>query len=162
MVKDRIENALAYAPLGPGIARAMEYLNAHDLSGISAGKHEIDGQNIFAIVQRYQPRPLTEAVWESHFRYIDVQYVVSGVERMGHSSLRDQPKVLKPYDPQTDLVFYEAGIDLLVFHPGEFAIFSPQDVHAPGLAVEGGDSPSEVLKVVVKIRVNNQSGPCGF
>jgi YhcH/YjgK/YiaL family protein len=162
MIKDRIENGSAYASLGPGIARAMEYLQGHDLSGIQAGKYEIDGQNVFATVQRYQPKPLDSAVWESHLRYIDVQYVVSGVERMGHRSLLAKPKVVKPYDPQTDLVFYESGIDLLVFHPGEFAIFTPQDVHAPGLCMDAAGPQSEVLKIVVKVRVNGDSGPCGF
>jgi biofilm protein TabA len=160
MIKDRVENAMAYASLGPGIARAMQYLSHTDLSAIQPGEYDLDGRRIFAIVQEYQPKPLAEGAWESHHRYIDVQVVVRGTERMGYQSLLARPKVTKPYDPHTDLVFYEPGRDLLVFTPGEFAIFTPQDVHAPGLAVEGPD-PGRVFKAVIKVRVDEKH-PCGF
>ncbi|MBI4580881.1 MAG: YhcH/YjgK/YiaL family protein [Planctomycetes bacterium] len=161
MIKDRLENAEAYAPLGPGIARAMQYLRQTDLSRLEPGRYEIDGDRVFVVVQRYRPKPLSEAAWESHYRYIDVQCVIEGAERMGHLALRAGPRVIKPYDPETDLIFYEPGTDLLVFQAGEFAIFSPQDIHAPGLAVDSRPA-GEVLKAVVKVRVDEDRGPCGF
>jgi YhcH/YjgK/YiaL family protein len=160
MIKDRIENAAAYEPLGPAIAEALSYLRTTDFAKLDLGKHEIDDQRIFAIVQEYQPKKLSEAKWEAHHRYIDVQFVARGTERMGHLSLLDGPKVSTPYDPHKDVVFYEPRGDLMVFNQGDFAIFTPQDVHAPGLAIDG-PSGGTVLKVVVKVRVDEKH-PCGF
>lgn len=161
MIKDRIDNATAYVGLGAGIARALEYLRTTDCTKLTPGKHAIDGQQVFAAVQKYSPKPVAQAAWESHHRYIDVQYVAVGRERMGYTSLVDGLPVDKPYDPQTDLIFYKTRGDLITFETGEFAIFSPQDVHAPGLAIDGAD-PVEVLKVVVKVRVNESNPPTGF
>jgi biofilm protein TabA len=160
MIKDHVSNAAAYAGLGPGIAQAMEYIRKTDFSKLSPGKHPIDDGNIFAVVQRYRPKTLDKAVWESHRKFIDVQFVVEGTERMGFASMSVKPAVKTPYNDQTDLVFYEPQGDLLAFRAGDFAIFTPQDVHAPGLAPETG--AGEVFKVVVKVKINEQSGPCGM
>lgn len=161
MIKDRIANGEAYARLGKGIARAMEFLRTTDCTKLAAGRHEIDEQQVFAVVQRYTPKPPAQAAWEAHHRYIDVQYIAQGSERMGCTSLLPELKVCKPYDPQTDLIFYETSGDLLVFHTSEFAIFTPQDVHAPGLALDS-DTQVEVLKVVVKVRVDDKQPRTGF
>ncbi len=164
MIKDRLTNAAAHAPLGPGVARALRYLAETDFAHVAPGKYEIDGERIFAMVQRYMPKQLADAVWESHRRYIDVQFVAAGLERMGHHSLHDPhraPKIAKPYDAEKEVVFYEPGCDLLTFAAGDFAIFTPQDIHAPGLAPGSPDELAEVTKVVVKVRVDDRH-PCGF
>ena len=79
--------------------------------------------------------------------------VMKKVSTFGYAPLIDGLPILRPYDPETDLVFYEARGDLFEVAAGGFAIFAPQDIHAPGLAA--GDPPTcgEVLKVVVKCRL---------
>lgn len=161
MIKDRIENATAYAKLGPGIALAMDYLRKTDCSKLQPGKYEIDNTRVFAVVQRYVPRPPAQARWEAHHRYIDVQYLAQGRERIGYLALTAGLEVAVPYDPHSDLIFYETIGDLLVVNRGEFALFTPQDVHAPGLALESPE-PGEVLKVVVKVRVDEKHPGLGF
>jgi YhcH/YjgK/YiaL family protein len=161
MIKDRIDNAEAYGRLGGGIARAMHFLRTTDCTKLEPGKHEIDDQRVFAVVQRYLPKPLEKAGWEAHHRYIDVQYIAEGRERMGYTALVAGLEIAKPYDPHTDLIFYETTGDLLVFQAGEFAIFTPQDVHAPSLALDSGPG-AEVLKVVVKVRVDERHPGTGF
>lgn len=132
---------------------ALDYLKATDFSILPAGRHELDGANVFALVQRYQPKPLAQAVWESHREHIDVQYIAAGVERMGYMSLAAAPVIAQPYDREKDVTFYQPGSDMLTFSAGTFAIFAPQDIHAPGLAVEGAAGQAEVLKIVIKIRI---------
>ncbi len=161
MIRDRIENAEPYGRLGRGIAQALEFLRKTDCTKLQPGKHEIDDQRVFAMVQRYVPKPLAQAGWEAHHRYIDVQYIAAGSERMGCTGLVAGLKVTKPYDPQKDLVFYETAGDLLVFKAGDFAIFTPQDVHAPGLALDSAPG-GEVTKVVVKVRVDDKHPGPGF
>ena len=48
-------------------------------------------------------------MWEAHRKYIDVQYIVDGSERMGYTYLRSELVVREPYDPQKDFAFYEAA-----------------------------------------------------
>ena len=153
MILDRIENAMTYRSVGPRVSAALNYLRRTDFSKLSEGRHELEGDRLFAIVQRYRTKPLREARWEAHRKYLDVQYVVEGIERMGYLSRADELPVRGPYDPEKDLVFYDVRGDLFEVNAGGFAIFGPQDIHAPGLAA--GDPPvaGEVLKVVMKCRL---------
>ncbi len=150
MILDRLENAALYRPLGPRIAAALDWLRATDIAALAEGRYELEGDRLAAIVQRYRTKPLPKARWEAHHRYLDVQYVAEGTERIGYAPLTEQWKVVEPYDEAKDVAFYDARGDLFEVPAGSFAIFGPQDIHAPGLV--GGTPPvvREVLKVVVK------------
>jgi biofilm protein TabA len=175
MIIDRIENRAFYRQLGSRIGEALEYL-ATDFTKLPDGKYELDGPRMFAIVQRYRPKPLMEIAWESHRKYIDVQYIVTGAEWMGFVSLDKRLPIKQDYEPERDVVFYEVqcGVDPLVpkgdspifvdtkietvpkadlftVSAGSFVVFAPHDVHAPALAVDNPHAVGEVLKVVVKI-----------
>lgn len=153
MILDRIDNAMMYRSVGARVSAALNYLRRTDFSRLPEGRHELDGERLFAIVARYRTKPPQEARWEAHRQYLDVQYVVEGVERMGYAPLTPEMSVREPYDPAKDLVFYDARGDLFEVRAGGFAIFGPRDVHAPGLAAGAPPVPGEVLKVVVKCRV---------
>jgi YhcH/YjgK/YiaL family protein len=153
MILDRLEQADMYRPLGAAIALALDYLRETDFSRVSDGRHELDGDRVYAMISRYRPKPLAEAFWESHRRYLDVQYVTQGVERVGYAPLRDGLTVRQAYDSQKDLVVYDAVGEFFTLRPGDFAIFAPHDVHAPGLALDPPEDAGEVRKVVVKCRV---------
>ena len=153
MILDRLENAGLYRPLGKEIALALDYLCRTDFSQTPNGRYELDADRVFALVQRYRPKPLAEARWEAHRQYVDVQYVVQGFERIGYTPLVDGLPVQQAYDSQKDVVFYNAKGDFLTVSAGSFAIFTPHDVHAPGVASDLAEAASEVCKVVVKCRV---------
>jgi biofilm protein TabA len=153
MILDRLENAMLYRAIGPRVLAALNYLRRTDFSAVPEGRHELDGDRLVAIIQRYRTKPPHEARWEAHRSYIDVQHVVTGAERMGYAPLADGLPVVEPYNPQKDVEFYDARGDLLTVAAGMFAVFTPRDVHAPGLAVGDPPSPGEVLKVVMKCRV---------
>ena len=142
-----------YRTLGVDIARALDYLQQTDLRGLADGRYDLDGDRLYAMVQRYKPKPVSEAKWEAHRKYIDVQYVVDGLERMGYTYLRDALKVLEPYDAQKEASFFEAQGDFVAVPAGSFIIFAPHDVHAPGLTTESPESVREVCKIVVKCRI---------
>jgi YhcH/YjgK/YiaL family protein len=156
MIFDRIENAATYRGANPRLAAALEYLARTDFSQVAEGKHELDGQNMFANVQHYPSRPMEEIAWEAHRKYFDVQYIASGAEKMGHINLHDgltssNLTVKTPYDAEKDAEFYNAKGHFVIVRAGDFTVFFPQDVHAPCLSV--GPSPEDVLKVVVKCRM---------
>jgi YhcH/YjgK/YiaL family protein len=149
MITDTIENASAYFNLSPRIAAALRFLRQTNLTALGLGKHSIDGENAFAIVQEYQTKPGAQGVWEAHRRYIDVQFVQSGVEAMGWAPIQ-QMRVKQPYDSEKDLEFFDGSGQMIEVPAGHFAIFLPHDVHMPGLAVA---APQTVRKIVVKVAV---------
>jgi YhcH/YjgK/YiaL family protein len=153
MILDRLEHAWMYRPLSVEIARALDYLQQTNLAELADGRYELDGDRLFAIVQRYRPKPLTEAMWEAHRRYIDVQYVVTGCERMGCTFLRDDLPVRQPYDAQKDIIFFDTQGDFVTVPAGSFTIFAPHDIHAPSLVANAGDPQAQVCKVVMKCSV---------
>jgi biofilm protein TabA len=153
MILDRLENAGLYRPLGANIALALDYLRRTDFSQMPLGRHEVDGDRVFAIVQRYQPKPLAQIVWEAHRNYVDVQFLAAGAERMGYVPLDDDLTVRQAYDAQKDAALFDTAGQLFTMSAGDFAIFAPHDVHAPGLELDVPASAAEVCKVVMKCRV---------
>ena len=114
------------------------------------GRVDIDGDRLYALVQEYQTRPAEQGLWEAHRRYIDVQYIVSGRERMGvaniHTMQLGEYVMEKDFQPMTG-----TGNDIEVF-PGSFIIFFPEDGHMPGLKV---NEPERVKKVVLKVKIES-------
>lgn len=156
MILDRIENAAMYRGANARLAAALEYLARTDFSQVPNGKQELDGDRMYANVQRYQSRGMEEMVWEAHRKYFDVQYIVSGAEKMGHINLHDgltssSLTVKTPYDAADDAELYNAHGHFVIVRAGNFAVFFPQDVHAPCLTA--GQKPEDVFKVVVKCRM---------
>ena len=156
MIFDRIEHAALYRGLGVDISAALDYLRGTDLSGLPDGRYELRGDRLIAIVQRYQTRPPEDARWEAHRRYLDVQYIAEGIERMGCASLHAGLTISRPYDAGLDIEFFETCGSSFEVPAGSFVIFMPQDIHAPGLAAGSPPSPSEVLKVVMKCRIDGR------
>lgn len=150
MILDRLENAVMFRPLGRQIAAALDYLTTTDFRALPAGRYELDGAKLYAMVQRYTAKPAAGARWEAHRRYLDVQYVAEGAERIGWAPLTQEVAVETPYDAEKDVAFYRAAGDLLTIAQGTFAIFAPHDIHSPGLYLPPGKA-ADVLKVVVKV-----------
>ena len=119
------------------------------MGGLAAGRHAIDEDRIFALVQDYETKPREAGRWEAHRRYCDVQFVASGVEFIGVAPL-DGMRVVEAYDEAKDVAFFEGEGDLVTLRAGSFAIFWPHDAHMPGVAAGG---PTAVRKVVVKVAV---------
>lgn len=146
MVLDRLSHAAVYAGLSPILQRAMHYLRLTDWRLRAIGRHDFEGDDLFAIVSDYQTRPEADVPWEAHRRYIDVQYVDSGVERIGHADLATL--VAGPYDEIRDLVSADGTGTLVTLTAGAFVILWPHEAHRPGIALE---EPVAVRKVVLKV-----------
>lgn len=150
MIFDTLENIHRYAGLTPArLYRGLQYLRDTDLTALQIGRHDIEADNLYALVQEYTTRPFEQGKWEAHRKYIDIQHMVSGVERMGFANLAFTQ--LGEYFPDRDfqsLSGIGSSVDVL---PGAFTIFFPQDAHMPCLCV---DQPVPIRKVVLKISVD--------
>lgn len=159
MVHDHIDYAKEYFNLAPGIRRALEFLAATDLAKLEPGRHDVEGDDVFALVSDYVTKLPEETFWEAHRRHIDVQFVVRGRERIGYGNLATF--ACEPYDASRDLVVAHGESSRFVeVNAGEFVVLWPHDVHMPGLrtASPHGDGESQpVRKVVVKVRITSTS-----
>ena len=151
MIFDHLHNARLYENLHLGLKTGVALLADSAIMSLQDGRHLIDGERLIAMPQRYDTRLASAGKWESHRRYIDIQYIVQGEELMGWANT-SQLRVSEPYDPARDVAFHEGTGSVVRVPAGYFAIFYPEDAHMPCLAVD--DRPALVRKVVLKVAVD--------
>ncbi len=152
MIFDQLSECQPYRNLGENFIAGFDYLCSSAIENIPDGRYPIVGDDVFAMVQSYQTKPLAQGRWEAHRHYADIQYIVSGTEQMGIAPLSAMT-IQQPYTRDKDLEFFldSDGIGQFVcVESGFFAIFLPQDVHMPGVMI---DQPAAVKKIVVKVRI---------
>ncbi len=151
MILDTLENSARYESLSAHFAKAFAFLRTVD--GTQAlGRHEIEGDDVFALVQRYETKPLASALFEAHRRYIDVQYLHSGRETILWAPLASMKEETMAYDAAKEAALFKLVPEVTPLHlsAGHFAVLFPEDAHAPCVVWE---ESSEVFKVVVKVAV---------
>jgi len=148
MVLDALARADRYAALHPAFAQAFAFLATADLDGLPTGRNAIDGDAMFVMLDRQEGRGREGARLEAHRRYIDIQYTVRGDEEIGWTPLSSCGAPDGGFDEKKDIGFFRDAPAAWVRVPrGSFAVFFPEDAHAP-LAGRG-----LLVKAIVKIAV---------
>jgi len=148
MILDRLENAKRYVPVHPGFDAAFNFLKQNALAEFKEGKKNIDGDRLFALAVTTKGKGRQDARLESHRRYIDLQYTIKGPEFIGYEIKSACIPDERGYDAESDIEFYANSPTVWLAVPaGSFAIFFPEDVHAP----LGTDS--FIHKMVIKVAV---------
>lgn len=150
MIKDSLKYANNYYNLSENIKKGFIWLESNDLQNLPDGRYEIDKNIVYASIQTYETKD--DAKYESHKKYIDIQYMIKGCEKIGVTSL-DNCSTCIDYDIVKDLEFYNINCteEFLKLKEGDFMIFFPQDAHKPSISI---DSKTTVKKVVVKVAIN--------
>jgi len=148
MIIDRLENAARYEPLHPGFAAAFEFIRKNKDAGLSAGRHEVQGERLYAMVIRAPGKGRKGTKLEVHRKYIDIQYVAAGEDEMGWKLASECRQSEGGYSEEKDIEkFSDEPVVWFNLPVGMFAIFFPEDAHAP-MAGEG-----EQRKIVMKVGV---------
>lgn len=148
MVLGSLKNTEAAERLHPLFKQAFDYIKANDLTKAEPGKIELDGKNLFIAVAEITGKTPEAARMETHNQYIDIQIPVVGVETMGWLAGEKCVTVTDAYNADKDITFFaDAPSNYIKVQPGEFAIFFPEDGHAPAIG-EGF-----IKKLIVKVRV---------
>ena len=129
--------------------KAFAYLKETDLQTLTVGRHVIDGDNVYAIVQEAATKDYDKTAFESHLNYIDLQYVIRGEEMMGRTPV-DSVKVDKPYNEKADIAFYTGDGKIFTVKENSFLLFFPGEAHRPNITPGGN---KVVKKIVIKIKV---------
>ncbi len=135
---------LAITSPSPGVAIVAIPTENLDASNVKEFR-----EAIMPIVQEYDTKPLADGFLETHTRYIDIQYLITGEELIGYAPLAGQA-VHTPYDTDKDIAFLEGAADPIRVQQGQFAVFFPHDAHMPGRTM---GEPKRVRKVVIKVAV---------
>ncbi len=148
MIIDTLDNLAKYEAVNPLFKDVVAFIRQHDLNLLEAGKHEIKGKDLFVNIQNAKGRTPDAAVIETHQRMIDIQIPLDGPETFGYTPLCHLPET--PYNDEKDITKYgdlmaESFIDC---QPGMFAIFFPQDGHAPCITMA-----PEIKKAIFKVKV---------
>ncbi len=151
MIVDRIEDARLYAPLHKLFQRAFAVLADPEVAQKPDGRYNVDGDDLYYIVQHYTTKPVDQTRFESHRKYIDIQVLLAGQELLGYAPTAGL-EVTVPYDEAKDIMFYRVGTmtGQVRLEPGLFCLLFPQDAHLPSCQIT---CPAEVHKIVFKIRV---------
>ena len=129
--------------------KAFLFLKNNNLKNISKGRHAIDGDNVYASVTDNPSKDIDSTQWESHKKYIDIQYVIQGKVLIGiHPAVKST--VTKKYDAGKDVMNYSSEGKLFTATPSTFFIFFPMDAHRPNITPGGN---KVVKKIVIKVRV---------
>lgn len=151
MIFDTLSNSARYESLNSRFAKAFAYLRTVDGSQ-PLGRHDLDGDDCFALVQTYETKPQEKALFEAHRKYIDVQFIQSGRETILWAPLASMAEETMAFDQSKDAALWKLVPDTTAIHvsAGHFAILFPEDAHAPCIE---WDQPETVFKVVVKVAV---------
>jgi len=148
MILDSLANADRYTSLHPRFARAFRFIQEQNLQALEPGKFEIDGTDLHASVSLKDGVTEADAKFEAHNNYMDIQVCPGGQETIGWKPRSKCSSPKGEYNMEKDVIFFNDSPDTYFeLHEGEFAIFFPEDVHAPMI----GSGP--IKKLVVKVRI---------
>ena len=148
MIYDTLAHASQYKGLHPGLDKALDFLARPDLTTLSDGRYEIDGDNVFANLASYTTKAENPTP-ENHKKYIDVFYLLAGEEEVAVAPLEEMGAETLA-NPEGDIWLHEGSGVHLPLGGGRFLVLFPGDAHAPSI---GPNGPAPARKVVVKVKV---------
>lgn len=147
MIIDTLDHLSSYETMNPLFAQVVAFMKEHDLNKMEPGKYDIAGRDLFVNITVAKGKSPDEAVLETHRDMIDIQIPLSGDETYGYTPACMLPEA--PYNAEKDITkFGDLAADCYVTcHQGMFAIFFPQDGHAPCISFE-----PEIKKAIFKVK----------
>jgi len=154
MILDSLEHASQYAAVGPAFRKAFDYLTGTDFDSLEDGRHEVDGEALFALLSSYTTAAADTKKLEAHRRYAEIQGVLRGEETFLWTPVEGLQTV-EDHLAEKDVAFFReregtAGSAPLHLMPGLFALFFAWDAHKPGCSLR---APAAVRKLVIKVRL---------
>ncbi len=139
--------------LHPAIGKALDYIAGQNLEELAPGSYEIDGKNMYMMLNHTSTKLVEEGRPEIHKKYIDLQYLVKGSEIIGCGCLNDEDKITEDRLEEKDIAFLGSCKNevFLKLEPGNYALFFPNDIHRPSCGEVKGEP---LVKAIVKISVD--------
>ena len=150
MFADRIENLKLYIPYNEKIKVVCDYLAKTDIHALEVGKYDI-GEGVRVVVNAFTPKTREAARWETHKKYIDLQYLIEGDESMGYLPIEEVEAA--EYDAEKDVSHpvpkTGASVSEIALTTGCFAFLEPRDAHRPSVKLHSDASKKLIFKIPV-------------
>lgn len=150
MIIDTIKNASLYYKTNKRFKMAFDFLETIDLKNASEGTFEVDRSgNIKSIISTNELKNESNALLETHRKYIDIHIPISGNEMFGWKSAKELINSAGKYDFENDFeLFYDKPSTFFTISPGNFVIFLLEDAHAPLIGA------GILTKIIFKIAID--------
>lgn len=148
MIIDTLDKLSQYESLNPLFPKVVAFLKQNNINKLKEGIYEIEGKDLFVNITTAKGKTPDEAVLETHRAMIDIQIPLSGDETYGYTPASKLPDL--PYNAAKDITKFGdlPAESYVTCHPGMFAIFFPQDGHAPCISFE-----PKIKKAIFKVSV---------
>lgn len=136
--------------LSKKVDAAIELVKQQDIITLPIGRYDLTGGSYF-VIQEYITKKEQHCKLESHKKYIDVQWVLKGKEKIKTFSV-DKLDPETPYDFEKDVAFWKPVDDMMEIQlcDGSYVVLYPNDAHMPCIMVGGQDT---VKKIVIKVKI---------
>ena len=150
-ITGKIADSAKYENLHPRFAKAFAFMRRADLASLKPGRYEIDGDNMWAMIQEAKLTPFGDIQrTEVHGAYIDIQAPLDGPETIGLYEMPQKERESLAFDTAKDCSLFDRKTRAVTFMPGDFGVFvPPYGAHAPCKALDGA---TRVKKLVIKVR----------
>ena len=161
MIFTNINDKLQNSSLTKDIQFCIDYAekNREKILSLENGSYDVDYNGIKMNVGKYFTKKENDKFWESHKRYLDVQIMIDGSERVAINDIRNMRE--KSFDSERDLIILDGDkmFDVIIEN-GDVLVFFPNDVHKPELDIFNSENEEKcednkkiVTKVVFKIEI---------
>ena len=148
MILGTLKESARYEQLNPHFKKAFDWIKSANLAQLETGKTVLEPDALFINVSDSQLKAKGDAKLEVHRKYVDIQVPISAAESYGWKDRDQCTTVLKPFDTEKDIMFYDdAPSTYFTLQPGQFCIFFPEDAHAPCVGA------GALRKIIVKVAV---------
>jgi 3-deoxy-D-manno-octulosonate 8-phosphate phosphatase (KDO 8-P phosphatase) len=132
------------------VEQAVIFISNLDFANLQVGRYQVS-PDFFYMVQAYTAFEDTSVQFESHRKYIDIQWVYEGKELLSFSDVSGLIPLDK-YNEEKDVIHYRDSYSLssVVLSEGNYAILFPKDAHKFS-RVQG--NMSFIKKVVGKLEM---------
>ena len=147
-VNDEVQNKR----LAKDIQFCIEYAkkNENRILSLVHGSYDVGYNDIKMNIGKYFTKSENEKFWESHKKYLDVQIMINGTEKVAINDIRDME--VKSFDEEKDLTILEGDKAFdRVMKTGDVLVFFPNDVHKPELNISETDNSGSIRKIVTKV-----------
>ena len=154
MVFDILDHAEQYYCFGRLYQKAFEWLKNTDIMSLPLGRYEIEGNDLFALVQEYETRTIDNCEMETHMDFIDIHYIAQGCEYIGYADVTKMLPATHIGREIWDTVLYEKEYNNKLFmEKGDICICFLNDDHMPRMIPL---NKNVVRKVIIKLRATAQ------
>lgn len=134
------------------LAEKLEYLRLTSFEQMEDGVYPISEDGSYLILQERELQPFDEVKPEHHMKYVDIHFMISGVEKIGFARTSGRNKAVSVTPAVDDHTFFDSvefEMELVLF-PGQYAVLLPSDIHRPWCRA---DETTSVRKALLKVPV---------